>query len=266
VFSHDLKLKRAREHIEALDGEIESWLGTDAYTISREIDPETGYTVRRAQVQSLPPDELGLLVGDVVQYLRSALDHVVYFLAERHAGPLTPDAEEALMFPIVGNENRKGERADGAQIFQRALERGRLDGVPDPARAFIKSEQPYHWGDPSSGDPWDAYRYHWLWLIHDLNRIDKHRRLAITTAWLGLPYATTPAGVTPRITFSHAEGPVQDGDVLVTYSGADKGVDAHFSRSVAIDEGTARESDALTCLDNLRQRVEWIVANLARYA
>lgn len=265
MLSHDLKLKRAGEHIEALKLAVEAWLGTDAYTISREINTETGDTVRRAKIKSSPPVELSLIVGDAVQNLRSALDHAVYFLAERHSGPLTPEAEGRLMFPIAGNENSKGARVDGARIFRAAVERGQLDGVPDPARDFIESVQPYHWGAPSSGDPWDAFRYHWLWVLHDLNRIDKHRRLAVTTAWLDLPFATTPTGVTPRITWSHAEGPVKDDDVLVTYSGAGKGVNAHFSRSVAINEGTARERDALTCLTSLREQVEWIVGTLARH-
>jgi hypothetical protein len=261
VLSHDLKLKRAGEHIEALKVEIDGWLGTDAYTIGSEIDPETGDTVRRAQVKRPPPPQLSLLIGDAVQNLRSALDHTVYFLAERNLGTLTPEIEGALMFPIVGCENSKGELADGSQIFAGAVRKGQLKGVPDPARTFIENEQPYHWGTEDGG-----YRYHWLWVLHNLNRIDKHRRLAVTTAWLDLPGVSHPTGVTPRITWTRAEGPVKDGDVLVTYSGADKGVNAHLTRAIAIDEGTAGENDILRCLTNVQDRVQWIVGWLAQYA
>jgi hypothetical protein len=38
-----------REHVEAVEEAVDAWLGTDAYTISRDVDPETGDTVRRAQ-------------------------------------------------------------------------------------------------------------------------------------------------------------------------------------------------------------------------
>jgi len=185
VLSHDLKLKRAGEYIEALKERIDLWLGSDAYTISRKKDPQTGDTVCRAQIKKPPPAEISLLVGDAVHNLRSALDHAVYFLAERNLGTLTPETEHALMFPIVGNENSKGAPADGSEIIDNLITRT-LVGVPDPARAFIKQEQPYHWGD--------GFRYHSLWCIHDLDRIDKHRRLAVASAFLGLPGVATPEG------------------------------------------------------------------------
>jgi hypothetical protein len=85
-------------------------------------------------------------------------------------------------------------------IFKNAVDRGCLNGVPDDALTFIESEQPFRWGGG------DDYRYHWLWTLHHLNRIDKHRRLALTTAWLDMPAITVPEGVTPRIKWSRAEG------------------------------------------------------------
>lgn len=266
MLSQHLKLKRASEHVEALKDSIDCWLGTDAYTISREIDPETRDTVRWAKIKSPPPPELALLTGDAVHNLRSALDHTVYYLAERNLGTLTNEIEEALMFPIVGNQNRKGEPADGSAIFKDFLRRnpGPLTGVPASARSFIEREQPYQWAD--TPDTPNAFKYHWLWVLHDLDRIDKHRRLAVTTAYLSTPYITTPEGVDPKITWSRADGPVNDGDKLVTYSGADVGVDSYFTRAVAINEGTARERDVLDVLGSLQQRVKWIVGMLSTLA
>jgi hypothetical protein len=87
------------------------------------------------------------------------------------------------MFPIVGNENSKGAPADGSTIIDGLMERT-LIGVPDPAQDFIKREQPYHWGD--------GYRFHWLWGVYNLDRIDKHRRLAVTTAFLGFLALLSP--------------------------------------------------------------------------
>ena len=170
MLSQHLKLKRASEHVEALKDSIDCWLGTDAYTISREIDPETRDTVRWAKIKSPPPPELALLTGDAVHNLRSALDHTVYYLAERNLGTLTNEIEEALMFPIVGNQNRKGEPADGSAIFKDFLRRnpGPLTGVPASARSFIEREQPYQWAD--TPDTPNAFKYHWLWVLHDLDQ------------------------------------------------------------------------------------------------
>ncbi|MGZ3333663.1 MAG: hypothetical protein ACXU9O_16180 [Gemmatimonadaceae bacterium] len=253
-----LKINRGREHGEAVKKAVECWLRTDAYSISREVDPETGDTVRRAKIKEGPPPRISVLIGDAVQNLRSALDHAVYALAESQLGTLTLEVEEGLMFPIIGNQNRKGQPADGAKLFKDAVARGQLQGVPGKAAGFIEQEQPYHWGN-------DGYRFHWLWTLHDVNRIDKHRRLALTTAFLDLQFVTTPEGVEPRITFSRAEGPVNDGDPLVTYSGADKGVDAHFTRDVAINEGVAAGYSIDRLLDPIQERVEWMMRVFAQF-
>jgi hypothetical protein len=248
------------EHIETLGQLVEDWLATDAYTVSREVDPETGYTVRRAKIKSPPPDRISILAGDVVQNLRTALDHAVFTMASR-AGPVDRATESRLMFPIAGNENSRGEPADGAAIFHNLIARGCLDGVPDRARDFIQQEQPYHWNDQP-----DGYQYHWLWTVHDLNRIDKHRRLAVATAFLDLQFVSTPEGVEPRITFHRAEGPVNDGDRLVTYEGAEAGVDAFFTRGVALNEGVAAQHGVEKLLRPVRDRIEWMLYVLEQTA
>jgi hypothetical protein len=259
--SHHLKLERAGEHVEAVKECVENWLGTEAYSISREIDPKLGDTVRRAQITDSPPQRLSLLIGDALHNLRTALDHVVYALAEGHTpSALTPEVASKLMFPIIGNENCKGKPAKGSDIF--ANVKGTwLAGVPAQAVSFIESEQPYYY-DPTGID----YKWTALWMLHDLERIDKHRRLHVTTAWLGLQYLTIPehAGP-PRVTYSRVEGPVQHGDKLVTYSGADEGIEAHFTRDVAFNEGPASTWSVGEALDNIGDRVGWITTTLERW-
>ena len=253
-----LKVDRAREHVEAADECVERWLRTDAYTIFREKDSETGYTVAKAKIKVPPPAELSLLIGDAVQNFRSALDHAVYALAESQLGTIPSEVAEILMFPIVGSQNRKGQPSDGSKIFADLVGKGYLTGVPDDARHFIEQEQPYHWNDAP-----DSFRYHPLWLVHDLNRIDKHRRVALTTAWLDMQYVSQPAGLNPKVTFGMAEGPVADDDVLVVYSGAEEGVGSHFERGVAINEPSSLEiASVQRTLAAIQQHVEWVVARL----
>jgi hypothetical protein len=238
-----LKVKRGRKHVEAVHEAVERWLGTDAYTVGREIDPETGDTVRRAQIKEAPPDCIGLLIGDAVHNFRSAL---------------TPEIEERLMFPIAGNQNRKGQPADGEAIFKSALGSGWLHGVPADAVTFIQKEQPYHWSGKD-------FRFHWLWSLHELDRIDKHRRLALTSAFLDFQFVSIPDGVEPRVKFHRAEGPVKDGDPLVTYSGADKGVHADFTRAVAINEGVLAGYTVERAIRPIEQRVQWMLSVLAKF-
>ena len=257
-----LKLQRAVEHIDAAEELVARWLDGDDYTIVSGTDPATGLTTARAQVKRAPPARLSVLVGDAVQNMRTALDHSVYWLAERALGTLTSEVEATLMFPIFGNENSRGIPADGAQLFAKASKQ-QLFGVPDKARDFIETEQPYHWKDDN------GYRYHWLWVLHDLNRIDKHRRLATTTAALDLQYLSYPDGVEPRVSFKRAEGPIRDGDELVTYSDAHAGVGGFFERAVAFDEPTHYRSSRPGVGETLRsllQRVQWIVAVLETLA
>ena len=90
--------------------------------------------MRRAVIKEPPPERIGILVGDAVQNLRSALDHAVYQLAESQLGTLTREVEERLMFPIFGNQNRKGQSAEGSRLFADAVKRGWLGGVPDDAQ------------------------------------------------------------------------------------------------------------------------------------
>jgi hypothetical protein len=252
-----LKINRAREHVEAVQDAVDDWLATDAYSMSREVDPETSNTVRRAQVRADPPERLSLLIGDAVHNLRAALDHAVYALAQSQLGTLAPDVEETLMFPIVGNQNRKGQPIDGSDIFDNAVGRGLLQGVPTAAIAFIKREQPYQWNS--------GFEFHELWTLHELDRIDKHRRVALTTAFLDFQFVSVPKDVEPRVTFTRAEGPVKDGDILVTYSGGDMGVDAHFTRDVSVNEGVMAGYSINRLLTPVQQKVAWIVATLPQY-
>jgi hypothetical protein len=258
LFTRDLKVARAHEHIAAVKQLAEDWLDTDAYTIDREVDAETGYTVCKARIKGVPPEGIGLAVGDAVHNLRSALDHTVYLLAQRHHGESLPlDVQESLMFPIIGNQNSKGQPTDGASIFEDIARRRGLDvWLPENVLRYIKSIQPYHWKG-------DDFRFHWLWLVHDLDRLDKHRSIHVTTGWLASTVVSTPGDPTSHdIGFVHGHAPVQDGDVLLTFSGAEVGVEPHFSRAVALNEGPAKGQEVGGLLDLLAGRVRVWVGSL----
>lgn len=168
-----LKVERARKHLKELDREVRRFVERDPYRLSVEMDPEAGEpVVRFRQVGDRPigiPLGLGLMAGDVIHNLRSALDHVVFQLAI--AGGDNGDRSQ---FPIY----------DDADEFLR--DQGRLlKGVVDKERAIIECLQPYHvraasaWGAaalPSSYRDPLALNV----LIGNLGRLDnrdKHRLL-----------------------------------------------------------------------------------------
>jgi hypothetical protein len=168
---------------------------------SRSTNAVTGRTEARVRLRRSPPPELALIVGDAVHNLRTALDHTVYEAARKHAGgSLTPQIEQSLMFPIINPARGRRDRFDEAA-------RSCLRGVPKPVCEFIEQEQPYHWSDGEE----NGYRFHWLWRVHELDRIDKHRRLTVTAAAIESPYVTVPDNVEPQIQFLHAEGPSTTG-------------------------------------------------------
>ena len=100
-------------------------------------------------VEPIPP-EIPVLAGDVIQNLRSALDHVAYQLF-RIVQELRERAS-TVYFPIAENHTK-----------YQAQKGGQTSGMSRQAIGAIDAIQPYRGGN-------DA-----LWHLHKLNIIDKHR-------------------------------------------------------------------------------------------
>src|SRR5215211_1952958 len=76
--SYELKVARAKEHLEALDAEIRVFMNDEFYVVAREDDADGCGYVQRVQSVKPTPWSVSALVGDAVQNLRSALDHIVW--------------------------------------------------------------------------------------------------------------------------------------------------------------------------------------------
>ena len=79
MWPHELKLSRARQHLKELEAEIDRWVHVDGYSISMAPHPEPPDYLVTAQLLR-PPDDapLALLIGDVLQNARSALEYIAY--------------------------------------------------------------------------------------------------------------------------------------------------------------------------------------------
>ena len=87
-----LKLDRASEHLDCLREQTRTFLELkptpfDFRTKKTARPGKPDLYILRAMVRREPPRELGLTIGDVVQNIRQALDHLVYELDTVRAQP-----------------------------------------------------------------------------------------------------------------------------------------------------------------------------------
>lgn len=119
----------------------------------------------------LPAHDWGAAVGDIVHNTRSALDNLVFALADANAGPpppepiIRPSPWSYLQFPVV----------DHRSAWPRAV-RQNLQGVGSRDQAAIERVQPFHRRRPQ--------RY-WLWMLNYLWNRDKHRTIALVHNLIG---------------------------------------------------------------------------------
>lgn len=156
------RVKRAEEHLADLDIQINILSQEMKESIVTNSQPSPfpvpeGYkreTIETFKIK-IPkvPDIVGILIGEIVYNLRSALDYLVYELARLDSGTI----QQRTQFSIE----------DTKDIFW-----GRhlcnLKGLSDKHIAVIELLQPY------SGCNWTK-------LIRDLSDPDKHRKLTIIT-------------------------------------------------------------------------------------
>ena len=124
------------------------------YDLQRQPD------ARPAQIAT-PSRECRLAFGDAVHQLRSSLDHIVYALIH----PLTTDQKvlRKVDFPIYINEN----------LFEASKGVGHLQRLLTPAQfTEIEQAQPYKRNPAAPEDDW-------LWVLSELDNIDKHRTILV---------------------------------------------------------------------------------------
>jgi hypothetical protein len=116
-------------------------------------------------------------VGEVMHNLRATLDNLVcqLVIANDH------QAGQQHEFPVATDESWYERRAPG-----------KLRHIPATARAIIDEAQPYR-------RPPEELRFHPLWIVHNLNRIDKHRLLHVVAAYApGAKFQATPEMVAAK--------------------------------------------------------------------
>ena|ERR1700686_4544840 len=151
-----VKIERAKKHFDDLKIVRQRFVDSKPYAFSANENPQTGEVQLQIIHLTDPPDEIGLITGDVVHNLRSALDHLAYqlvFVGTAGNGPF-----KNAYFPI----------SDTAAKYETS-KIGKVKGMTQDAKEAIDSIQPYRRGVG-----------HLLWVLHELDIADKHHALIVS--------------------------------------------------------------------------------------
>lgn len=222
-----LKLIQASHHLESLDKAAQEFgkkQGRPGFRCVVEGNPQgTKILVKVADPVEFPEIEWGIIIGDAVHCLRSALDQLV-------AGLWTDKITDRTRFPICRTEREWIVDAPGMYW-----------SVPPAYVAVLDRAQPYHRGDRANEDP--------LAILNTLWNIDKHQAIPATAlassdikveasggenfpGWERLKFRTHPGRTLKQDTVL-AEAPYRDAD---TGPNAKVYVNAHVSLRVAFGQ------------------------------
>lgn len=163
------KLARAEAQCRILQAEIHAdWPPGKAWPVRTEVHRDgLEYRFYLGDLPPIKPD-WGLLAGEILFNLRSALDHLVWELHVRHyrRRPIPEKIEFASQFPIFDTYQKWREKG-----LWRVKELGKRE------RRAIRFLQPYQ----PRRDAWRLVRND-LALLNTLHNIDKHRQLHVVVA------------------------------------------------------------------------------------
>lgn len=153
-----LKIARAKEHMAELRVELDTFLRNNPYKVSVKRDKVSRRPVYFVSEALEVPEKIPLIIGEVIQNLRSALDNTAYWLFSK-----TSNGDGGKIYFPISEDIKKYEEEKGK----------RTEGISQEARDLIDSFLPYKGGNDV------------LWQIHKLNNIDKHRLLVTVGASFG---------------------------------------------------------------------------------
>jgi len=226
-----LKLERAHEHVRTFSQHVQRWLEGKPYRVTRHLERDGAEHIYGIEVSSDPPPYLGTIVGDLAHNLMSALDSIAWDLSGDAIQMLSESDRRSIGFPIAEEAQRYNPRP--------------IRFASPAAKAEVERSQPYH-GEIPADEP--------LWMIRELNRIDKHRyvvavpALTMGSQWIdpGVPYEE----------FTHPLGPLEDGAELARFRFGAPQPEVDMQFRPMIDVALGYRLPAGYVLDRLVEHVE----------
>lgn len=158
--SSKLLVARAHEHLNQFNHVENGFRAKNPYSFFSDIDPDTGETRCKVKVAGDIGNKMPVIAFDIVNCLRSALDHVVYDSARELGGK-----------PV--GRNTKFPFGDTAKRAEDELNSYKASEVPKSIRPCILSFEPYKGGKEA------------LWELNQLRNQKIHRVLQAVSAYSG---------------------------------------------------------------------------------
>lgn len=177
-----LKLTRAEQHLSDLHAAVDAHVSGHFYRAVCPTPPQRDPTHWRFVLEMDPPDPwIGILLGDYLFDVRSALDHLAVAIAPRNR---KGDAA----FPIFNERIMDMGPLTKTLSKQREVFDSQTWGMPSEAAAVIEWEQPYNLRDRNeSGTILHPQSIDALHGLRVLNNGDKHRQMSVLAAGLSTP-------------------------------------------------------------------------------
>jgi hypothetical protein len=188
----DQKVARAKNHRDYLTRRVTLFQQRSTHRVVTTVEAEgLEHVVRIHRLQPVPP-EWAVILGEFLYDLRPALDNLMWALILANGKQPGRDT----YFPVLHRENDK--------TFTRMTAGAGADAI-----AIIRSVQPYLKGDRARADP--------FFLLHELNRLDKHRSLTVVTMVANQGEFYVPAELAGRCTVRTTLQPLHDGAEVLRY-------------------------------------------------
>jgi hypothetical protein len=258
-----LKLARGRHHVDQLKDDIDAYLAGKPYEVAQEAVP--GGLALRLRVHTSPPATLGLVAGDAVHNLRSALDAHLVTLAEDLCGRLSEKQERCLQVPA--GKDKLAQETKGWDKYLGAAVASRLRQVVEPLLGRDETA-PLYWAHRHGSRPEDERELHQtlaqkLRRLTWLSNVDKHRRVHLPWMAPGSLYAT--AATDDEVRWAVQPPPLSDGGEVARVVGAsavdDFLVSAHASLTLCLPGEPA--SPGVSAADELED-IGWFVGQALR--
>ena len=147
------KITRADKHLKELNAVGEAWGKNAEYGLTKKPGAKPGTTVWEVFEEPPIPPEIGIILGDYVHCLRSALDHLVWRLVDLNGQHVPINRRQDIYFPVV------------TTCLADLWEKPPLRWLTFEQVAFIEGFQPYKVGDAPT--PFRDLQFFW--------NADKHR-------------------------------------------------------------------------------------------
>jgi hypothetical protein len=163
LFGADLRVKRAKQLIRALERRIEGWAGAHRQYFGVVYDAAGKPYIGLTKADEARLGRISVNVGETLYNLRAALDYTIHELSR---DPDTGEAAEGTQFPIEESKKKFKMRVTGLDADGKPVESGHfLKGVPDTAVQRIRRLQPF-------------YGCKWTRTLRNLSNPDKHQHLS----------------------------------------------------------------------------------------